>query len=344
MTKLIDTNASNAKTKTNLLAALKAKLLAMNIENDDQKCQMLANILKMQKQQINLLITGATGSGKSSTINALFKTNVAKIGMGSDPETQHIQQYQLDNLIIWDSPGFGDGIKEDERHAKGITTLLNQTNDAGECKIDLVLVLLDGGSRDYGTTYKLLEKVILPHLYNSHERILIAINQADMALNGRGWDKESNRPTPALIKQLEDKVNSTQLRIKENTGVDVKPIYYCAGYQDEDECQQPYNLAKLLNFIVERIPKDKRYKIADNMTTDQALYATNDDIIDYTDKTKHSIADSLMEVVDGIVDIAEDLVSAVADTVSSVVNTAVDIGKSIISTGASFIRSVFSWF
>lgn len=28
------------------------------------------------------MITGATGSGKSSTINALFNTEVAKVGVG----------------------------------------------------------------------------------------------------------------------------------------------------------------------------------------------------------------------------------------------------------------------
>ena len=33
------------------------------------------------------MITGATGSGKSSTINALFNMEVAKVGVGVNPET-----------------------------------------------------------------------------------------------------------------------------------------------------------------------------------------------------------------------------------------------------------------
>lgn len=53
------------------------------------------------------MITGATGSGKSSTINALFNTEVAKVGVGVDPETMDITKYDLDNLVLWDSPGLG---------------------------------------------------------------------------------------------------------------------------------------------------------------------------------------------------------------------------------------------
>ncbi len=53
------------------------------------------------------MITGATGSGKSSTINALFDLEVAKVGTGVDPETMDIQKFDLDNLVLWDSPGLG---------------------------------------------------------------------------------------------------------------------------------------------------------------------------------------------------------------------------------------------
>ena len=57
------------------------------------KNKMLKNILHLQSQEINIMITGATGSGKSSTINALFDADVAKVGIGVDPETMDIHQH-----------------------------------------------------------------------------------------------------------------------------------------------------------------------------------------------------------------------------------------------------------
>ena len=43
---------------------------------------------------LDMVLVGATGVGKSSTINALFGEDVAVVGTGVDPETQYIQHYQ----------------------------------------------------------------------------------------------------------------------------------------------------------------------------------------------------------------------------------------------------------
>ena len=49
-------------------------------ENMDEKTRqkLLGNLLRMKNQRINLMVTGATGVGKSSTINSLFGKEVAK--------------------------------------------------------------------------------------------------------------------------------------------------------------------------------------------------------------------------------------------------------------------------
>ena len=45
--------------------------------SESEKNKLIKNFLYLKNQKINLMITGATGCGKSSTINALFNMEVA---------------------------------------------------------------------------------------------------------------------------------------------------------------------------------------------------------------------------------------------------------------------------
>ena len=198
--------------------SMESDILNANIP-EEEKSKLMKNLLNLKKQKINLMITGATGVGKSSTINALFNTEKAKVGVGTT-------RYELDNLVLWDSPGLGDGKEADNRHAKNIINKLYEKDEHGNLLIDLVLVILDGSTRDLGTSYELINEVIIPNLGENKEgRILIAINQADAAMKGRYWDSDNNRPEPPLQKFLDEKAESVKRRIKEATGLEVSPIY-----------------------------------------------------------------------------------------------------------------------
>lgn len=226
--------------------------------HEQDKLAMLKNIQKLGKTKVNILITGPTGAGKSSTINALFGMEVATVGVGVDPETMDIARYVMDSLTLWDSPGLGDGPEKDKQHAQQITNLLQKTDNEGNALIDMVLHIIDGSQKDLGTSFEQITKVIIPALgVERKSRILVAINQADQAQKGRGWDHISNQPTATLLSFLEAKVASIQNRIKVSTGVNIAPVFYSAGYKDEFEQQAPYNLSKLLYFIIQHTPTDK---------------------------------------------------------------------------------------
>ena len=53
--------------------------------DESGKIFVLKNLAKLREKQINIMITGATVCGKSSTINALFEAEKAKVGVGVDP-------------------------------------------------------------------------------------------------------------------------------------------------------------------------------------------------------------------------------------------------------------------
>ena len=283
------------KEKT-VLEAMESDIMNANIP-DVEKNKLMKNFLKLKEQKINLMITGATGCGKSSTINALFNAEKAKVGVGVDPETMDIQKYELENLILWDSPGLGDGKEADNRHAKNIIKKLNERDENGNLLIDLVLVILDGSSRDLGTSYELINSVIIPNLGEDKEnRILVAINQADVAMKGRYWNYEENKPEPRLVEFLEEKVASVKRRIKEGTGVDVEPIYYCAGFKEEGKEQnKPYNLSKLLYYIIKFTPKQKRLAYIENINQNQEMWKDNDDLKNYSEEISKSMWETVKD-------------------------------------------------
>lgn len=202
---------------------------------------------------LDVLLVGGTGTGKSTTLNALFGTTVAKVGAGVNPETKNITSYQLHKYLRFhDSAGLGDGKAADIAHAKNISEELQETcsiDGKSYGYIDLVIVLLDGSSRDLGTAFRLLESVVLKAI--DPQRVLVAINQADIAMSGRHWNSQTNQPEQALIDFLEEQAQSVQRRIKESTGLMIrKPVYFSA------QCN--YNVESLINQIIEYMPSSRR--------------------------------------------------------------------------------------
>lgn len=270
----------------------------------DDKATLEKIYNRIRATKINVLLIGGTGAGKSSTINALFQDygkglkTQAKVGQTSNPQTMDVSAHELDNLVIWDTPGLGDSTEKDQDHQRKIIEILQKKDPHGQPLIDLIFLVLDASSKDFSSTYTLIKEVVLPNLHNDDRKcLLIGINQADMALKGRYWNKVESKPESKLIERLDEQVQTVKSRIKADTGLDVEPIYYSAGYKDEDEAQRPYNLQKLLSFILERLPEKKRASIATHINQDKANFQSNDDHADYGKKVEDSILSSIASYV-----------------------------------------------
>jgi predicted GTPase len=325
-----------------LFADFVSKIQSNKDLSDVEKTKVLKNLNSLKEEKVHVLITGATGCGKSSTINALFDQEVAKVGQSSNPETMNIARYDFDNVILFDSPGLGDGNEADLRHAKNITNKLLEKKPNGDLLIDLVLVILDGSSRDLGTSYELINKVIIPNLGQDKSRLLIAINQADQAMKGRNWNQETNQPEQKLIDFLNEKAESTKNRIYEATKVNVEPIYYAAGYKDGDEQQYPWNLSKLLAHILKHTKEEKRIVFEKEINSNQKVWESDDRLENYQQQVKQSFLDSFIVNVSNGLGKAGEIVSNVAINVAnSIVSGAKAIGGAIASTIGGFISRWF---
>ena len=331
--------------KRDIFETMQEDIMGAGIDESTRR-KMLKNVMRLKEQKINIMVTGATGCGKSSTINALFDTEVAKVGVGVDPETMEIEKYELDKLVLWDTPGLGDGREADNRHAKNIINKLLERDKDGNALIDLVLVILDGGSRNMGTDYELINNVIIPNLGPEKERrILVAINQADMAMKGRNWDYKKNEPDEQLKEFLDNKAASVRDRIYEATGLRVEPIYYSAGYMEDGGVQnRPYNLSKLLYYIVKATPSEKRAVYVNNVNNDEAMWVDNDEILDYGSETRKSMFDSIKDGVSDGADIGGDIGSIFGNTgrvIGTVVGGIVGGVVGAVKAVGSFVGSLF---
>lgn len=219
-----------------------------------RKTDIENNLQKAKLPVLDIMLTGVTGAGKSSTINALLGSEKAVVGHGVDPMTMGLDSYYLQNAFrVWDTPGLGDSNINDQKHEKKLIDLLYHTWKVDERDVygfmDMAVVVIEGLNRDLGTTIHLINNVILPCI--DSERVVIAINQADVAMKGRGWDSITNRPTPQLEEFLEQQAVSLQRRIYESCAIQVnKPVYFSA--------ENNYNLKELMNSIIEAMPEQRR--------------------------------------------------------------------------------------
>ncbi len=214
---------------------------------------IISNLDIMGIHPLDVMVTGVTGAGKSTTLNSFFQKTVAKVGDGVDPETMELDSYALNNFFrLWDTPGLGDGKEADRNHKRKMVDLLFKTytsNSQTYGFIDMVLVVIEGSNRDMGTTYTLLNEVIVPNIQSN--RIFVVINQADVAMKGRHWNSGSNTPDHTLLTYLDNMAVSIQRRVKEATGISImKPVYYSAEYG--------WNVQAVFDFIIDNMPSEKR--------------------------------------------------------------------------------------
>ena len=259
--------------------------------SDKDKKILRDRLNALKDRELNIMLVGGTGVGKSSTINALFGNEIAKVGYGVEPQTSTIEKFVLGKVVLWDTAGLGDSVENDKIYASQITDMLRRKDNLGGALIDLVFVIIDASVNDIGTTYELLNKVIIPNM-GDNRRILIALNQCDFAMKGKYWDKQNNLPKQKLTDFLQEKIKIVKSQIKESTGIDTMPIYYSALYH--------YNISKLFFYLLDSTPDEKRLIYLPHMNQDIQVWDKNDAQDNYRNDIDKSLKNSSDAIIDDI--------------------------------------------
>lgn len=314
--------------------------------SEKDKIKIAKNIQNVFSQNLNVLIAGATGSGKSTTIRAFFVDQMSeqdrqdlRISDSAKPQTMEIRSYKVGkNLTLWDSPGLGDGTKDDE-HIDKIREKCREKDENGDGLIDLGLVIIGGiASRDLESTFKTID-VLVDELCvgeKDEARVVVAINKCDLAGNNPKvrFDYDKNEPSDELKAELDDKIRGFKARFKENRSSKFRIMYYSAGYYDEktQTHYKSYNLDKLLFFIIQSAPKIKRYIV-------KGVINEGVDEGEYKKKIEESWLDSLKEAISDGIDFVGDVMDKVGDVAQKML-TALPMGEKLWNTGKALLDMI----
>ena len=141
------------------------------------------------RKDFSVLITGKTGVGKSSLVNALVGRSVAKEGHKLDPLTVDVTAYcaviEGTEVRVWDSPGLQDGTDNEQLYLADIAGKIT-----GE--LDLVIYCLKmDDTRFYSEDKKTIQ--ILTQAFGKElwKNAVIALTFANKVEDPSGGDKEA---------------------------------------------------------------------------------------------------------------------------------------------------------
>jgi len=149
-------------------------------------------ITEIDRQPVNILLVGRTGAGKSSLINTLFRADLAQVDLL--PSTDAIQSYHWqtpegDELILWDTPGYEQANRADDRQK-----VLNYAKNAD--LLILVTPALDPALAMDEAFLKDLQQTIdnLP--------VIVCVSQVDRLRPVREWQPPYNWLTGESPKEV----------------------------------------------------------------------------------------------------------------------------------------------
>ena len=193
-------------------------------------------------------IIGVSGVGKSSTINALFKTSLAtsataactKEFLAVDLSTEVSKgpaQGQQTVLRVVDAPGLGEDTARDPAYLRMYEQHL------GAC--DVVLWVLAARNRALA-----LDQMYLRRLEAHHSKMVFGISQIDL-VDPCNWDRRLNLPSPEQERNIAAIVDNRAAILQRACSVPVRTIPYSST--------TGFNLERLFHFLLQAAPASRAW-------------------------------------------------------------------------------------
>jgi hypothetical protein len=203
---------------------------------------------EVTKKPPTIGLIGVSGVGKSSTINALFKTNLAisdtvactKEFSATNLGLKLTKGYGKDlgvSLRVYDAPGLGESKFNDPEYLK------MYEKNLPEC--DVILWVMTARNRAVALDQMYLEKLI-----QFHKNMVFGINQVDI-IEPRGWNEKINLPLEIQQKNITDIEKDRKNKIMDIVKQNIAICSYSA--------QRKFNLEELFGLIIDNCPENRKW-------------------------------------------------------------------------------------
>jgi hypothetical protein len=193
-------------------------------------------------------LIGVSGVGKSSTINAMFKTSLAishTVACTKEFKTTEMTLKMTSgdmsgnkiNLQVIDAPGLGEDIFLDPTYIGMYHKHLP--------KCDVILWVLSARNRAMALDQKYLDE-----FKEFHKKIVFGVNQIDL-VHPMNWNHKINLPSVEMENNLKEISDDRAKKLSSVTKTDVKVVPYSATYG--------FNLEKLFKVLIQTISEDRRW-------------------------------------------------------------------------------------
>lgn len=199
-------------------------------------------------EKVRVAIIGQTGVGKTSTINALFNTNLPVSHFGSCTQESKVVTVKTDKAVIEviDMPGLWAGESESKKHWETYRKILPT--------VDSAVWVISAGDRALEGMQSALKIISSFSDENIINKIVFGINKSEH-MHPEDWNVDLNLPSKEQEQNLENFCLTVKSAIQENfpnwNGV-VK--YYSAKKQ--------FRLYELLEQMIIMASPDDRLKIS----------------------------------------------------------------------------------
>lgn len=193
-------------------------------------------------------VIGVSGTGKSSVINAMFKTTLeishtracTKEFRAIDMGMKILKGPAKDDpisLVVIDAPGLGEDVRIDP------TYIAQYLQHLPEC--DVILWLMAARNRAAS-----LDQQYLQQLTQFHDRIVFGLNQIDI-VHPMDWNNSINLPSVEMEENIGEIVKDRSKKIADIVGRDPDLVPFSVA--------KGFNLEMLFNRLITSAPDDRKF-------------------------------------------------------------------------------------